>query len=390
VTLRRHLLFPLLLAALVAGSTAALRLQAQTQTTAPVTRAEAVTVLMRSMNIEVPERRNDGQYPDLMEGAWYVSAMLEAVELGMLDPQATFGLLYPHGPATRAQFLKLMSIAFALPTNIPHEFSDVPERAWFYPYAGTAYQHDLFPGTKTSKNLQPNALLSHAEVAEAIFRTQQAFPEVTRQETQGRREYPALAQTRTTRTTGGVIPRAVIESARTRIPATPATTQQVQVSLRNQYVQDEDLAIRTRRRVLELTNQERIKADLPPLRLNMMLQTAAQKHAKDLWQNEYFDHHSQDGRSYVDRIRAEGYFNDPGVCGCDLTCYCRPRFAVGENLAKGQLSAEQVVSEWMASEGHKQNILQPAFAEIGIGLFGTVWVQNFGKIEMVKEFVEVR
>ena len=181
-----------------------------------------------------------------------------------------------------------------------------------------------------------------------------------------------------------MIPRAVIEAGKT------VTTQQVKVSIQTRYAPGELLTERARDKVINLTNIEREKAGLAPLQSNPLLAAAAQKHAKDLWQNQYFDHHGLDGSSYVDRIRATGYFDNPGPCGCDLTCFCRPRFAVGENLARGQLSPEQVVAEWMASDGHRSNILQPAFDEIGIGLFGTIWVQNFGKIEMVKEFVEVR
>jgi uncharacterized protein YkwD len=63
-------------------------------------------------------------------------------------------------------------------------------------------------------------------------------------------------------------------------------------------------------------------------------------------------------------------------------CRCRPKFAVGENIAVGQLTPKEVMKDWMNSPGHRKNILHSEFAEIGIGLFGDYWVQNFGRMDV--------
>ena len=59
---------------------------------------------------------------------------------------------------------------------------------------------------------------------------------------------------------------------------------------------------------------------------------------------------------------------DAGYDGC-------PR---GENIALGQRSAEQVMGDWMDSDGHRRNILSSNSNEIGMGFLDNRWVQNFG------------
>jgi uncharacterized protein YkwD len=56
---------------------------------------------------------------------------------------------------------------------------------------------------------------------------------------------------------------------------------------------------------------------------------------------------------------------------------------IGENLAAGQTSPEQVVTQWMNSPGHRENMLQERFTEVGVGLreggdYGLYWVLEFG------------
>lgn len=123
-------------------------------------------------------------------------------------------------------------------------------------------------------------------------------------------------------------------------------------------------------RVLELTNQERSKAGLQPLVLEDHLSASAQWKAQDMADRNYFDHADGSGRDFVDRAEQYGY--------ADWTY-------LGENIAAGQRNPEEVVQEWMASPGHRKNILKPQFHEIGIGYateahssYKRYWVQEFG------------
>ncbi|GMU21233.1 MAG: hypothetical protein AMXMBFR13_13260 [Phycisphaerae bacterium] len=121
-------------------------------------------------------------------------------------------------------------------------------------------------------------------------------------------------------------------------------------------------------RVLELVNQERTRRFLPPLTLNPTLTRVAEKHACDMIQRGYFAHVSPAAKGPGERAIEEGYVF----------------LAIGENLAAGQTSPEQVMQEWMNSnEGHRENILQAQWKEIGIavqsgGEYGVYWVQEFG------------
>ena len=114
--------------------------------------------------------------------------------------------------------------------------------------------------------------------------------------------------------------------------------------------------------VIALVNQERASAGVPSLRFDPALARAAQAHAADMVQQNYFDHTSLDGRDFTDRAAAAGYQG----------------FATGENIARGQANATEVMNSWMTSAGHRKNILSPDSNEIGVGLEQRTWVQVFG------------
>jgi len=115
--------------------------------------------------------------------------------------------------------------------------------------------------------------------------------------------------------------------------------------------------------VITLVNQERAARGLPALRFDPALARAAQAHAADMVENDYFDHVSLDGSDFSDRADAAGYQG----------------FATGENIAQGQASAAEVMEAWMSSDGHRRNILSPQSNEIGVGLEQRTWVQVFGQ-----------
>jgi uncharacterized protein YkwD len=121
-------------------------------------------------------------------------------------------------------------------------------------------------------------------------------------------------------------------------------------------------------RVLELTNQERQKVGAAPLAISTELNSAAQTYSQVLATTQCFAHDCGDVPEMADRMGRAGYQNWT---------------ALGENIAAGYPTPEAVVAGWMASEGHRNNLLSPNYAEIGIGLalgggYGTFWTQDFG------------
>ena len=104
-----------------------------------------------------------------------------------------------------------------------------------------------------------------------------------------------------------------------------------------------------------LLNAERARHAVPPLTENVLLQRAAALHSLDMAKRKYFEHASPDGEQPDARIVHQGY----------------PPILVGENLAWGEtdMSAPaEIVSLWMKSPGHRANILQAGYREIGIGM----------------------
>jgi uncharacterized protein YkwD len=111
---------------------------------------------------------------------------------------------------------------------------------------------------------------------------------------------------------------------------------------------------------------ERSFGPAPPIRLSATLADVALGHASDMAAHNYFEHVDPAGRSPADRVRAVGY---------------REKL-VGENIAYGPQSVEEVVQGWLDSPDHCENIMDARFAEMGLayaagqaGRRGLFWVQ---------------
>ena len=118
--------------------------------------------------------------------------------------------------------------------------------------------------------------------------------------------------------------------------------------------------------VVALVNKERASAGCDPLTEDAQLEKAAQAHSDDMAARNFFDHVNPDGADPGQRITAAGY---------KWSTY-------GENIAQGQQTPEAVMDSWMNSPGHRANILNCAFKDIGVGIHkgsgGPWWTQDFG------------
>jgi uncharacterized protein YkwD len=131
-----------------------------------------------------------------------------------------------------------------------------------------------------------------------------------------------------------------------------------------------------------LLNGERADHGLAPLSANERLTSAASAYAQDLVAGSYFSHTGRDRSDVRDRIERTGYFQ-PGR-----------GWAVGENLAWGTgalATPVSIMQAWMNSPGHRANILNPSYREIGVGVAagnpassngaGATYATEFGVIE---------
>lgn len=118
--------------------------------------------------------------------------------------------------------------------------------------------------------------------------------------------------------------------------------------------------------VVDLVNKERAAAGLSALKVNSELSAVAEKKAEDMAVNNYFSHTSPTYGSPFDMMKQ---------FGISYT-------AAGENIAMGQKTPADVMNGWMNSPGHRANILNTSYTEIGVGYVtnsnGTgYWVQEF-------------
>ena len=119
-------------------------------------------------------------------------------------------------------------------------------------------------------------------------------------------------------------------------------------------------------RVLELVNQQRAANGLGAVSYDRQLDQASEQHNAQQVAMRSMAHDGIGDGDPGSRIRATGFAR-----------------SWGENVATGQVSPEQVVAEWMASPGHRKNILDPAFRLMGVS-YGTssegrtYWAQSFG------------
>ncbi|MFE2875864.1 CAP domain-containing protein [Streptomyces roseus] len=116
--------------------------------------------------------------------------------------------------------------------------------------------------------------------------------------------------------------------------------------------------------VVALVNQERAKAGCSALTVNPKLTAAALNHSQDMAAHSTMSHTGSDGSDPGERITRSGF----------------SWMTYGENVAYGYSTPEQVMTGWMNSPGHRENILNCAFKEIGVGLAqpNSYWTQDFG------------
>jgi len=130
--------------------------------------------------------------------------------------------------------------------------------------------------------------------------------------------------------------------------------------------------------VLRLTNELRARGGIcgnqrfgptGPLQWDDRLATSAMRHAQDMANKGYFEHISPSGLRPEQRIQQAGWTIYP----------------IGENIAAGQDTPQEVVDSWIKSPGHCVNLLKPQYHHIGIAYYYApnsqykhYWVQNFG------------
>ena len=253
--------------------------------------------------------------------------------LHMLAARAASGLTHPSDAITRAEALHAAVLAAGI-TLVPVDapcYPDVNIRTWYASTVCAGKNLNLIPDTGDGF-FHPSRLLTAAEALHLV----------------------ATMDTRTSDTSS---------HPQTTIPLQPVSP--ASLTPTPPALSDSDSAAVDQ--VLTSTNAERAKAHVDPLTRNAKLDSSAQTYATELATTGVFSHTGQESSTPKSRVNAAGYRS---------TC-------IGENLAFGQGTAAYVMDAWMASAGHRENIVAPDYHDIGIGLAWSAtgvpyWVQDFG------------
>ncbi|MFA5634700.1 MAG: CAP domain-containing protein [Anaerovoracaceae bacterium] len=155
-------------------------------------------------------------------------------------------------------------------------------------------------------------------------------------------------------------PAAPVAAQKPVAPATPAVEKPAAPAESNSATGSHEA------QVVELVNKERAAQGLSALKFNAELSKVAEAKAADLRDKNYFSHTSPTYGSPFDMMKSFGI-----------------RYtAAGENIAKGYMNPTSVMNGWMNSPGHKANIMNGNFTEIGVGYVSGsngsgYWVQMF-------------
>lgn len=114
------------------------------------------------------------------------------------------------------------------------------------------------------------------------------------------------------------------------------------------------------KRSLKLHNTRRKAKNLKPFCVNTILTEAARAHAQDMLDRDYFAHRSPEGETPTSRLKEAGYVTSEFSY-----------WIVGENLAWGSGDLgdpDNIFKAWLDSDGHRHNILDENFRQIGVGM----------------------
>ncbi len=165
---------------------------------------------------------------------------------------------------------------------------------------------------------------------------------------------------------GELEPKQVIEKL-----LAPVADREIQTPTPLKLSQQQAGSLLTEEGVIQWTNRQREIFGFPPLEVNPKLQETARRKLEDMFRYQYFTHESPSGKGVGDLMDEAGY----------------EFILAGENLALGDFKDDQdLVQGWMESEGHRKNILNDKYQEIGVAVMkGTyegreTWiaVQHFG------------
>lgn len=270
-----------------------------------VTREQAAKILARALKLPL-ESTYKTSYQDVPSTHGAYKEIRALTEKGIFSNASKFN---PDAPLTRAQMAKILVVSYQVKIDDNHQisFKDVPKDSW-HPYITTLAEVRISQG-ETWNTFNPYGKVTRGQLSAFVDRAM--------------------------------------------------TWDQIRDSGVNRYDEakkmyvDTTLTVNdTAKETARLVNIERSKAGLPALAIDAPLSKIATVKAEDMVKNDYFDHTSSTYGAPWDMAKHFGYSYR----------------SFGENIAYGQRTPEEVVKAWMNSPGHKANILNKGYTNIGAGV----------------------
>lgn len=306
-------------------------------------------------------------FPDVHPNEKAYEAVEELASRGLIQgfPDGTFR---QNDPVTRAQSVIFLGRVHGIEgynqAYLP--FSDVAPHQAAFPYIAYYTYHGVF---SFSNRFYPDQELTRAEMARTIVRALSLEGQPDRPFSDVPASHPDAVYINALAANGLTVGVGNNQYAPDRI----VTRGQMAIFMLRidkflhgeeapDYTIDPDFTVNnTEREIWTLVNQERAERGLAPLRLANDVSFVARTKSQDMHDNDYFSHTSPT-------------YGDPFQMMRDFGLTFR---TAGENIAAGQRNAEHVMDSWMNSPGHRSNILNPAFTEIGIGAYNGYYTQMF-------------
>ncbi len=304
-------------------------------------------------------------FTDVKESDYFYNPVQWAVENGVTSGMGDnrFGPLHP---CTRGQVVTFLwrAAGSPSPSSDSNPFVDVGTDDYFYTPVLWAVENGITAGVGANR-FGPNQTCTRAQIVTFLWKSQNApepsNPNAGFSDVGGSAYYakPVAWAVENGVTAGMGNNQFAPEATCTRgqvmtflykvkgtTPGAPETEDNSQLSMAKE--------------VFNLVNAEREKAGLTPLTYYELGQPAVDIRCEEL--KELFSHTRPNGSAWftvLDELEIQGWW------------------ACGENIAWGQRSPEEVMGDWMNSEGHRANILNPNFTGLAVATDGAYWVQMF-------------
>jgi uncharacterized protein YkwD len=261
----------------------------------------------------------------------------------------------------------MLARAFTLEAKPTYGYTDVPADSWYARYASVAETYRLFRLDDPQK-WEPEKNVTMTEVNRALLlatalKKNDAGPiRIEGSDTLRQSAPPVLYTVISVRRQNVVLVDAPVKKSFPLVRRTALTR---------------PLTVEEKRTlILNMVNKIRTDYALAPLIYSTQLEQSAQEYADRMAHEGFFAHITPEGQNVQQRIDVTG-FTDKTF---RQDCRCIPGYALAENLARGQKTAEEAVHDWMESPNHRAAILNPAYTHTGIGLNAGLWVEHFGGV----------